>query len=57
MSRGRGSGDRLNADPYGPKARNGKTQGAQEYYWGGYNTITGGKDGMGGKDGWYYFKF
>jgi hypothetical protein len=27
---------------------------AYDYYWGGFNTITGGADGINGTDGWYY---
>jgi len=28
-----------------------------DYYWGGYNTITGGRDGITGTDGWYNYQF
>ena len=49
--------DRLNTDPYALKVSNNKTQSPYDYYWGGYNTITGGHDGITGTDGWYYHKF
>lgn len=48
---------RLNTDPYALKVSNNKTQSPYDYYWGGYNTITGGHGGITGKDGWYYHKF
>ena len=47
--------DRLNTDPYALKVSNNKTQSPYDYYWGGYNTITGGNDGITGNDGWYYY--
>jgi len=47
--------DRLNTDPYALKVSNKKTQSPYDYYWGGYNTITGGHDGITGADGWYYY--
>ena len=47
---------RLNTDPYALKVSNNKTQSPYDYYWGGYNAITGGNDGITGKDGWYYYK-
>jgi hypothetical protein len=49
--------DRLNTDPYALKVSNNKTQSPYDYYWGGYNTITGGHKGITGTDGWYYYKF
>ncbi len=49
--------DKLNTDPYALKVSNNKTQSPYDYYWGGYNTITGGRTGITGKDGWYYYKF
>jgi hypothetical protein len=49
--------DRLNTDPYALKVSNNKTQSPYDYYWGGYNTITGGHGGITGRDGWYYRKF
>jgi hypothetical protein len=49
--------DRLNTDPYALKVSNNKNQNPYDYYWGGYNTITGGHNGIAGKDGWYYYKF
>jgi hypothetical protein len=44
----------LNTDPYLLKVSNGRTQSPYDYYWGGFNTITGGKDGVEGRDGWYF---
>ena len=49
--------DRLNTDPYALKVSGGKTQNPYDYYWGGYNTITGGRSGIAGTDGWYWYKF
>lgn len=49
--------ERLNTDPYSLKVSNNKTESPYDYYWGGYNTITGGHDGITGTDGWYYYKF
>lgn len=49
--------DRLNTDPYSLKVSNGRTQSPYDYYWGGYNTITGGHDGINGTDGWYWYRF
>ncbi len=49
--------DRLNTDPYAQKVSNHKTQSPYDYYWGGYNTITGGRGGITGADGWYHYKF
>ncbi|HEY4328621.1 MAG TPA: hypothetical protein VGN88_02705, partial [Phycisphaerae bacterium] len=49
--------ERLNTDPYALKVSNGKTQSPYDYYWGGFNTITGGHDGIAGTDGWFYYKF
>lgn len=47
--------ERLNADPYALLVSDGQTQSPYDYYWGGYNTITGGRNGVGGADGWYFF--
>ena len=33
---------KLNTDPYALNVSNGQTQSPYDYYWGGYNTITGG---------------
>jgi hypothetical protein len=49
--------DKLNTDPYALPVSNDKTQSPYDYYWGGYNTITGGNGGIAGTDGWYYYKF
>jgi hypothetical protein len=48
---------RLNTDPYSLKVSDGQTQNPYDYYWGGFNTITGGKTGVGGDDGWYFSGF
>ena len=47
----------LNTDPYNLKISNGNTETPYDYYWGGFNTITGGTNGAGGRDGWYYYSF
>jgi hypothetical protein len=47
--------DRLNTDPYNLKVSNGLTQTPYDYYWGGFNTITGGTGGASGTNGWYYY--
>lgn len=49
--------ERLNTDPYALPVSNGRTQSPYDYYWGSYNTITGGLDGIGGRDGWYHYRF
>jgi hypothetical protein len=49
--------DRLNTDPYALKVSGGRTQSPYDFYWGGYNTITGGQHGIDGRDGWYYYRF
>ncbi len=49
--------DRLNTDPYLLKVSNNRTQSPYEYYWGGFNTITGGRKGVAGSDGWYFYRF
>lgn len=28
-----------------------------DYYWGGFNTVTGGKNGAAGTDGWYFHRW
>ncbi|MDR1062010.1 MAG: hypothetical protein LBL83_12590 [Clostridiales bacterium] len=48
---------RLLADPFNLLVANGRTQSAYDYYWGGFNTITGGTGGIDGRDGWYYKAF
>jgi Glucuronyl esterase, fungi len=48
--------DRLNMDPYMFKVSGGKTQNPYDYYWGGFNTITGGRGGLAGTDGWFFYK-
>jgi hypothetical protein len=48
---------RLNLDPYSLKVSNNKTQSPYDYYWGGLNTITGGRNGIDGADGWYSYRF
>jgi hypothetical protein len=46
---------RLNTDPYNLPVSNGRTQSPYDYYWGGFNTITGGTGGPDGTDGWYRY--
>ncbi len=48
---------KLNTDPYALNVTDGQTQNPYDYYWGGYNTITGGQGGIGGVDGWYFVGF
>jgi len=48
---------KLNTDPYLLEVSNSRTQSPYDYYWGGFNTITGGHDGAAGTDGWYFRKF
>ena len=48
--------ERLNTDPYALKVSNHRTQSPYDYYWGGFNTITGGRGGVSGTDGWYFYK-
>jgi len=45
---------RLDTDPYALAVSDGRTQSPYDYYWGGYNTITGGAAGVDGTDGWYF---
>ncbi len=47
----------LNTDPYALKVSNDRTESPYDYYWGGYNGITGGSDGIDGSSGWYYTGF
>lgn len=47
----------LGTDPYSLKISNNRTESPYDYYWGGFNTITGGKNGVNGNDGWYSYKF
>ena len=49
--------DRLNTDAYSLKVANQRTESPYDYYWGGLNTITGGKTGPAGTDGWFNYKF
>jgi hypothetical protein len=49
--------NRLNIDPYLLKVSNNRTASPYDYYWGGFNTITGGRDGAAGTDGWYSHKW
>lgn len=48
---------RLNTDPYALPVSDARTQSPYDYYWGGYNTITGGLDGVDGSGGWYFTGF
>ncbi len=47
----------LNTDPYLLKVSNGRTMNPYDHYWGGFNTITGGRQGSDGSDGWYFHEF
>lgn len=47
---------RLSTDPWMLKVSDGGRQSPYDYYWGGFNTITGGKDGVAGTDGWYFHR-
>jgi|GEM_PF-4921295 len=47
---------RLKTDPFNLKVCNKRTMSAYTYYWGGFNTITGGT-GVEGENGWYYYTF
>ncbi|HEY2434575.1 MAG TPA: sugar-binding protein [Vicinamibacterales bacterium] len=49
--------NRLNTDPYLLKVSNNRTASPYDYYWGGFNTITGGRNGVAGTDGWYFHKW
>jgi len=46
---------RLNTDPYNLPVCNGQTQTPYDYYWGGFNTITGGTGGIAGTGGWHTY--
>jgi hypothetical protein len=46
---------RLNTDPYNLNVANGQTETPYDYYWGGFNTITGGSGGISGTNGWYKY--
>jgi hypothetical protein len=48
---------RLDTDPYSLAVTDGQTQSPYDYYWGGYNGITGGERGVAGTDGWYFSGF
>jgi hypothetical protein len=48
---------RLNTDPYLLKVSGNRSQNPYDFYWGGFNTITGGRGGSAGKDGWYFYRF
>ncbi|MBP5299514.1 MAG: hypothetical protein J6Z09_10225, partial [Lachnospiraceae bacterium] len=47
----------LSTDPFSLNISNNQTESPYDYYWGGYNTITGGTGGVNGRDGWYYYSF
>jgi hypothetical protein len=44
----------LNNDPFNLEVSNNRSQTPYDYYYGGFNTITGGTGGVDGRDGWYY---
>ena len=45
----------LSTDPFSLPVCNGGTESPYDFYYGGYNTITGGTGGVDGRDGWYYY--
>lgn len=47
--------EHLTTDPYALAVSADRTQSPYDYYWGGYNSITGGQSGVDGVDGWYFF--
>lgn len=47
----------LNTDPFSLPVSAGRTQSPYDYYYGGFNTVTGGSGGAEGRDGWYYYSF
>ncbi len=46
----------LSTDPFALKISDGGTRSPYDYYWGGFNTVTGGSGGPEGRDGWYYYR-
>ncbi|HWA24732.1 MAG TPA: sugar-binding protein [Lacunisphaera sp.] len=46
---------KLAMDPYSLLVCNGQTQTPYDFYWGGFNTITGGTGGISGTDGWFSY--
>lgn len=49
------TGKWLSTNPFTLNVSNNKTESPYDYYYGGYNTITGGSGGVNGTDGWYYY--
>lgn len=47
----------LDVDPYALPVSNDRRDSPYDYYWGGYNTITGGADDVEGTDGWHFAGF
>jgi hypothetical protein len=47
----------LNNDPFNLKVSNNRTETPYDFYYGGFNAITGGAGGAAGRDGWYYYTF
>lgn len=45
----------LATNPFTLPVSNDRTESPYDYYYGGYNTITGGTGGVGGTDGWYNY--
>jgi RNA polymerase sigma factor (sigma-70 family) len=45
----------LNSDPFNPNVSNNRTQTPYDFYYGGFNTVTGGTGGVDGRNGWYYY--
>lgn len=48
---------RLDLDPYLLPVSGNRTASPYDFYWGGFNTITGGSGGVDGRDGWYFYRF
>ncbi|MBO4330835.1 MAG: hypothetical protein J5827_02030, partial [Oscillospiraceae bacterium] len=46
----------LRTDPFALGISDGGAQSPYDYYWGGFNTVTGGSGGVDGRDGWYYYR-
>jgi len=47
----------LSTDPFNLKVSNNQTEPPYDYYYGGFNTITGGTGGASGTGGWYSYRF
>ncbi len=47
----------LGTNPFTLSVSNNETESPYDFYYGGYNTMTGGTGGAAGTDGWYYYGF